>query len=130
MKLKYDRERLGELLGVNDSGELTRGGEPVRQRTIWVDGARLYAPRIVAMLSGGRVNGENRASQPIVRALIDMVAMSGMSDEEIEKKSGLGESVISQWRRGQHGANIFSASLVGEVLGYELVWRKKQCTGT
>lgn len=43
----------------------------------------------------------------------------------VERKSGVGQGVIGQWRRNRFGGNLESVIAVGDFLGYELVWEKK-----
>ena len=61
-----------------------------------------------------------------IRDLLEIIDNTPLSLRKIEEHSGVGSYVIGQWQRSRYGANLSSVIAVGDFLGYELVWKKKE----
>lgn len=67
----------------------------------------------------------NNAYNPLARALINLIDASPISQTEASRKAGYHPMAVTQVRTGRvKTPSIAFLVNVGQVIGYELVWRK------
>lgn len=73
----------------------------------------------------GRPNLPILTASAVIRELLTILIQQKLSYQTIAKRAGFGQNAPGRWARGFGAPNILTAEALAEVLGYEIVLRKK-----
>lgn len=65
-----------------------------------------------------------RINYPVITDLLKAAENDGRSFQEISRLAGYHYNTISQLRQGHRNPSFLMIAHLGQVLGYELTWRK------